>query len=102
MLFYVFAYKNTNKHRIPLTFQREKTKIERKATDFEQKSIPPPPRNTATSHSLLQPREAVEIGAYIIIHLPLQELTTTLLDPLAILSIQAEQVALELDALRLQ
>lgn len=99
MLFYVFAYKNTNKHRIPLTFQREKTKIERKATDFEQKSIPPPPRNTATSHSLLQPRKAVEIGAYIIIHLPFKKLTTTLLDPLAILSIQAEQIALELDAL---
>ena len=42
MLFYVFAYKNTNKHRIPLTFSQEKTKIERKANAFEQKSIPHP------------------------------------------------------------
>lgn len=37
MLFYVFAYKNTNKHRIPLTFPEEKTKNERKTIDFEQK-----------------------------------------------------------------
>lgn len=42
MLFYVFAYKNTNKHRIPLTFPEEKTKNERKAAAFEQKSIPHP------------------------------------------------------------
>lgn len=99
MLFYVFAYKNTNKHRIPLTFPEEKTKNERKAADFEQKGIPLPPRNTATSHSLLQPREAVEIGAYIIIHLPFKKLTTALLNSLPILTLQTEQIALELDAL---
>ena len=55
-----------------------------------------------TSHSLLQPREAVEIGAYIIIHLPLQKLPTALLNSLSILTLQTEQVALELDALGLQ
>lgn len=42
MLFYVFAYKNTNKHRISLTFSQEKTKTERIEIDFEQKSIPHP------------------------------------------------------------
>ena len=42
MLFYVFAYKNTNKHRIPLTFSQEKTETERIEIDFEQKSIPHP------------------------------------------------------------
>ena len=42
MLFYVFAYKSTNKPRISLTFPEEKTKNERKAAAFEQKSIPHP------------------------------------------------------------
>ena len=42
MLFYVFAYKSTNKPRISLTFPEEKTKNERKAADFEQKTIPHP------------------------------------------------------------
>lgn len=102
MLFYVSTCKNTNKLRISHTFSQEKTKTERIEIDFEQKKPPPPPRNTATSHLLLQPREAVEIGAYIIVHLPLQELTTALLNSLSILPLQAEEVALELDALRLQ
>ena len=42
MLFYVSACKNTNKHRISLTFSQEKTKTERIEIYFEQKSIPHP------------------------------------------------------------
>ena len=45
---------------------------------------------------------AMEVAAYEVVHAPLQELLTTLLHLVAILALDAEEVALELDALGLQ
>ena len=44
----------------------------------------------------------MEIGAHEIVHLPFQELAAPLLHPIAILTTETEEVALEQDALRLE
>ena len=41
MLFYVFAYKNTNKYRIPLTFSQKKQKLNEKQTILNKKASSP-------------------------------------------------------------